>query len=69
MKKAIIKGICCNGCAKDVQHILESIYGISDVTVSADEGYATFKGYVSEKVIASALEQKGYHLIEIINEK
>ncbi|HOP57277.1 MAG TPA: heavy metal-associated domain-containing protein [Bacillota bacterium] len=69
MKKAIIEGICCNGCARDVQHILEGIYGVTDVSVSAEDGVATFKGYVSKKVIAATLEEEGYHLVELISEE
>ena len=66
MKKAIISNICCEGCARDVKYVLENVYGITNVTVSLDGGYATFEGYVSEKVIAQALEDEGYHLEKII---
>lgn len=66
MKKAIIKNICCEGCARDVKYILENIYGITNVYVSVDEGYATFEGYVSEKVITQALKEEGYQLEKIV---
>ena len=66
MKKAFISNICCEGCARDVKFILENIYGITNVTVSLDGGYATFEGYVSEKVISQALEEEGYHLDKIV---
>lgn len=68
MKKAIIEGICCEGCARDVKHVLEGIYGISNVVVSYEEGYSTFEGYVSAKVIEEVLKEEGYHLVEIVNE-
>ncbi|MDD3478219.1 MAG: heavy-metal-associated domain-containing protein [Candidatus Izemoplasmatales bacterium] len=62
MKKAMISNICCEGCARDVKHVLEGIYGISEVQVSVEGGYATFEGYVSEKVIKQALSEEGYQL-------
>lgn len=65
MKKAIISNICCEGCARDIKHVLESIYGVTDVVVSKEDGYASFEGYVSEKVISQALEEEGYHLVKI----
>ncbi|MDD4183836.1 MAG: heavy metal-associated domain-containing protein [Candidatus Izemoplasmatales bacterium] len=67
MKKAIIKGMCCEGCAKDVKHVLESIYGISQVEVFCDEGYALFSGFVSKQVIADYLSQEGYQLVDVEN--
>jgi copper chaperone CopZ len=66
MKKAIIEGMCCEGCAKDVKFVLSSIYGISDVHVYLQEGYATFEGFVSKDVIASALLVEGYRLVDIV---
>lgn len=66
MKKAIIENICCEGCARDVKHVLEGIYGISNVAVSLEGGFATFDGFVSEKVIAEVLEDEGYHLVQIL---
>ena len=65
MKKAIIEGMCCLGCAKDVKKILDGIFGISNVEVSLDGGYALFEGFVSTEVIAGALAPEGYRLIRI----
>ena len=65
MKKAIIKGMCCQGCAREVKHILENLYGITNVEVFCDEGYAVFDGYVSKKVIQNSLADAGYQLVEI----
>jgi len=67
MKKAIIKGICCEGCAKDVKHVLESIYGVSQVQVFCNEGYALFSGFVSKQVVADCLSEAGYQLEDIEN--
>jgi copper chaperone CopZ len=65
MKKAFIEGMCCEGCARDVQHVLSNIYGISDVKVNLPGSYATFEGFVSKEVIHSALAAEGYRLLSI----
>ncbi len=65
MKKAFIEGICCKGCAKEVQHIFENIYGVSNVVVEVDDGYVQFDGHVSERVIVQALEGTDYVLTKI----
>ncbi len=66
MKKAIISNIHCEGCAKDIKNVLEHIYGISNVQVSFEGGYASFEGFVSNKVISQALLEEGYHLEKIV---
>lgn len=66
MKKAIIEGMCCTGCANDIKYVLTNIYGITNVTVSYEGGYATFDGFVSKDIIASALSDEGYRLIDIV---
>jgi copper chaperone CopZ len=68
MKKAIIEGMCCSGCAKDVKAVLSKIYGITVAEVSLEGGYALFDGFVAKKVIEEALEAEGYHLKEIVKE-
>lgn len=65
MKKAFIDGICCDGCARDVMHILSNIYGVTNVTVDCEQGFATFDGFVSKEVISEALAQEGYRLVTI----
>lgn len=69
MKKAIIENICCEGCAKDVKHVLENIYGVSSVSVSCEGGYALFDGFVSTEVIKTALADEGYHLVDIVKHR
>jgi copper chaperone CopZ len=66
MKKAIIQGMCCPGCARDVKTVLSRIFGLSHVEVHLEEGYALFEGFVSKDIIASTLEAEGYHLIDIV---
>ena len=68
MKKAIIEGMCCSGCAKDVKAVLSKIYGITVVDVSLEGGYALFDGFVAKEIIAEALEAEGYHLKEILKQ-
>ena len=65
MKKAIVEGMCCNGCAEEVKHIFENIYGISNVSVEKDEDTVTYEGYVSKRVIEEALQNTSYKLISI----
>ncbi len=65
MKKAYVEGIHCKGCAKEIQRIFENIYGVSDVSVSVEEGYVMFNGYVSENVILDALADTNYELTKI----
>ena len=65
MKKAIIENICCEGCAEQVKHIFENIYGISNVEVSIDESSVTYKGYVSKRIIEGALKGTNYKLVKI----
>jgi len=66
MKKAIIEGMCCEGCAKDVKFVLSNIYGLTDVKVFLTEGYATFEGFVSKEVISNALTLEGYRLVDLV---
>ena len=68
MKKAIIEGMCCSGCGKDIKFILSNIYGISNVTVSFEGGYVLFDGFVSRDIIAATLLDEGYKLIDIVKE-
>ena len=65
MKKAYVDGIHCKGCAKEIQGIFENIYGVSKVSVSVDEGFVLFDGYVSESVINDALIDTNYVLKKI----
>lgn len=65
MKKAVIEGMCCEGCARDVKNVLAGIYGIQNVTVSLTGGYATYDGFVSKEVIAAALATEGYRLVSL----
>lgn len=65
MKKAIVENICCEGCAEQVKHIFENIYGITEVKVSVDDSSVTYKGYVSKRIIEVALQGTNYKLVRI----
>lgn len=65
MKKVKIDGMCCKGCANEVKHIFENLYGVSNVQVSKDRSYITFEGYVSKRVIEEALANTNYKLVKI----
>lgn len=65
MKRAKIDGMCCEGCAQEVKHIFENIYGISNVSVSVDNSSVLYDGYVSKRIIEESLEGTNYKIIEI----
>ncbi len=68
MKTVIIKGICCKGCAKELEGIFNNIYGISNVKVSTDDCAVTYDGYVSNRVILEALEGTKYEVDKIVSD-
>jgi len=68
MKTVYIKGICCKGCAKELEGIFKNIYGVSKVEVSADDCTVKYEGYVSKKVILEALEGTKYEIDKIVSE-
>ncbi len=65
MKKAIVDGICCEGCAEEIKHIFVNIYGVSNVSVSVDDCAVTYDGYVSKRIIEEALQGTHYKLKEV----
>jgi copper chaperone CopZ len=65
MKKAVIEGMCCEGCARDVKNVLSGIYGITNVVVNLSGGFATFDGFVSKEVVAEVLRAEGYRLVSL----
>jgi copper chaperone CopZ len=65
MKRAKIDGMCCEGCAQEVKHIFENIYGISNVSVSVDNSSVLYDGFVSKRIIEESLEGTNYKIIEI----
>lgn len=65
MKKALIEGMCCEGCARDVKNVLSALYGITNVKVDLASGCATFDGFVSKDVIAATLATEGYRLVSL----
>ncbi|MGE4378716.1 MAG: cation transporter [Candidatus Izemoplasmatales bacterium] len=68
MKKVYIKGICCKGCAKELEGIFNNIYGISNVIVSVEDCAVTYEGYVSKRIILEALEETKYQVEKIVSE-
>lgn len=68
MKKVYIKGICCKGCAKELEGIFNNIYGISNVIVSVEDCAVTYEGYVSKRIILEALEGTKYQVEKIVSE-
>ena len=68
MKKIIMKGICCKGCAKDLENIFSQIYGLKNVKVSFKNCTVTYDGYVSKRVILLALENTNYEVEKFISD-
>jgi len=65
MKKIDVDGICCEGCAEEIKHIFENIYGVTKVSVSIEDSSITFGGYVSQRIIEEALLGTQYKVKEI----
>jgi|AntAceMinimDraft_18_1070375.scaffolds.fasta_scaffold04928_3 copper chaperone CopZ len=65
MKKAIIDGMCCKGCANEVKHIFENIYGVNNVEISEDRTYVIYEGFVSKRIVQEALINTNYKLVNI----
>lgn len=68
MKKIIMKGICCKGCAKDLENIFSQLYGLENVNVSYENCTVTYDGYVSKRVILQALENTSYQVEAFISD-
>lgn len=68
MKKIIIKGMCCKGCAKALENIFKGIYGITNVKVSEEDCTVTYDGYVSKRVIEQALENTNFEIEKYVSE-
>lgn len=68
MKKVLIKGICCRGCAKSLEKIFNDIYGIKKVSISIDDCTVTYDGYVSKRVIEQALENTDFEIEKFIED-
>lgn len=68
MKKIIMKGICCKGCAKDLQKIFSQIYGVKNVKVSYKDCTVTYDGFVSKRVLLQALENTSYEIEAFISD-
>lgn len=69
MKRAYIDEIHCKGCASELKHLFESIYGLSNITVCVEEDYVSYDGFVSERVIQEALANTKFKLIKVVKEK
>ena len=65
MKTVYVKGVCCKGCAKELEGIFKKIYGISNVIVSTEDCTVRFDGFVSQKVIIEALQDTKYQVDKI----
>lgn len=66
-KKLLIEGITCDGCANTVLNRLQSVEGVSEVTVSRETNSAVIRGEneISDEAIHESLVDSKYNVIEI----
>ena len=66
-KKLLIEGITCDGCANTVLNRLQSVEGVSEVTVSRETNSAVIRGEneISDEAIHESLADSKYNVIEI----
>jgi len=66
-KKLMIEGMTCNGCANTVLRKLQSIEGVTEVTVSRETNSAVIRGEneVSNEAIYESLADVKYNVTEI----
>lgn len=66
-KKLIIEGMTCDGCANTVLRKLQSIEGVTEVTVRRETNSALIKGEneVSNEAIHASLADVKYNITEI----
>ncbi|QUE85395.1 heavy-metal-associated domain-containing protein [Exiguobacterium alkaliphilum] len=66
-KKLIIEGMTCDGCATKVLKNLQSIEGVTGVTVSRETNSAVISGEneVSDEAIHESLADVKYNVVEI----
>lgn len=67
MNKVTIKGIYCQGCARQLEGIFNSIYGVKNVVVSQEDCSVVFEGYVSKRIIEQALRGTDYKMIDFVS--
>jgi len=66
-KELLIEGITCDGCATKVLTHLQSIEGVTGVTVSRETNSAVIRGenQVSDEAIHESLADLKYSVVEI----
>lgn len=66
-KELLIEGMTCNGCANTVLNRLQSIEGVTGVTVSRETNSALISGEneVSDEAIHESLADVKYNVTEI----
>ncbi len=58
-----VNGMRCQHCVNSTKQALESIPGVSDVSIDLDKGEATFEGDVSIETIKQAIAQIGFEVV------
>ena len=58
-----INGMSCQHCVASVTKALETINGVTDVSVDLDKGEASYEGDVDEQVIKDAITKTGFEAV------
>lgn len=66
MIRVSVEGMSCEHCVRSVQEALESLEGITSVSVSLEDGAALVEGQVSDDAIRAALEEEEYVVPAIV---
>lgn len=59
-----IKGMSCQHCVQSTRNVLESLPGISNVTVDLDKNEASYDGDIDKKTVEEAIIKIGFEVIE-----
>lgn len=59
-----IKGMSCQHCVASTTTALKALPGITAVAVDLDRGEASYEGDVEPELLAAAIEQIGFEMID-----
>jgi copper chaperone len=60
MQTIKISGMSCQHCVRAVTKAIESVEGVSTVTVSLEKGEATYEGSAQPEKVKEAVRKAGY---------
>lgn len=60
MVKIKVEGMSCQHCKAAVEQALQDVFGVEDVDVSLDEGFAVVRGNPNPEELVEAVKEAGY---------